>query len=377
MNDLPKNESVRLVPRESARVWPMLLRAGAMSVHPGRVLIGMMTCLVMLGAGLLFDSIHGALVDDGGGVFAHRLFHWRYWLMGVFPTPSRTISGIPLPDRWDVLELFTLDTAWLLLLGVLAGVFALGSGAMARMVGVDVAADADMSTRHAVRFSMARWTSLLIAHWVPIGLVLVAGLLLGVFGLALLSVPGVSVLGAALFGLAICIGAITMAICLALLLGGWMLAPAVVCESTDGVDAIQRCFAYVYKRIGHTLLYLAILIGVGLVAFWIVRFIVLGGYEFAAASIYQWISDARVIELHNTGSLTARLFSLWRWFFELLVSGWVLSYTSTGATLMYLALRRVCDDQDPRDLWMEAGRREPIMPEPTPASARDADQELA
>lgn len=365
---------MRLVPREATRVWPLLLRAGGMSVHPGRVIIGMMACLVMLGAGRLFDTIHRALVDNPSARFDGMLIQWRFWLFGVFPTPSRAISGLSLPDFNDLQDVFRLEPASLFLIAALACVFALASGAMARMVAVDIAADADMSTRHAVRFSLARWKSLLLAHLIPIGFLIGAMLALGAFGKVLLSLNGVAIFGTALFGVAAVVGVIAMGVWFALSLGGWMLAPAVVCESTDAVDAMQRCAAYIFKRVGHTLLYLAIIVGVGLVALWIVRYIFIGGFEFAAASAQQWLSDERVAELHKSGTITDRVLTLWRWFFELIVSGWLLSYVSTGATLMYLALRRVCDDQDPRDLWMEAGRREPVMPELGEEAPAETDQ---
>ena len=68
-----------------------------MSVHPGRVIIGMMACLVMLGAGRLFDTIHRALVDNPSARFDGMLIQWRFWLFGVF----EDVVNLEMDKTWQ------------------------------------------------------------------------------------------------------------------------------------------------------------------------------------------------------------------------------------------------------------------------------------
>ncbi len=344
-----------------------------MSVHPGRVLIGAMTFVIILGVGRLFDVVHRWIAPDASPIFAQWLALWRSIIHGATP-----LAAIPqelaTPYSGGAAGALPLLTLW----AILAGVSSIGVGAMARMVAVDIAADADMSIRHALRFALARWAAFIVAAVLPIAIIIGVIVAIGVAGVLLLSVSWLSVIGALLFGLAIIAGVVAAALWLALALGGGMIAPAVACESTDAIDAIQRCVAYVYKRLGHTLLYLLILAGVWVVAMFVVRVVAIGGLGVAESASSMWLRGERTTEVFDStsrASMSAAVINGWRWIVEILVGGWTLSFAATAGTLMYLALRRVCDDQDPRDLWMESGRFTPVMPETGEGVDADADAE--
>lgn len=332
-----------------------------MSVHPGRVLIGALTFVIVLGAGHLFDEVRRWMDPAAPPIFAQWLTLWRSLIHSATP-----LAAIPQELATPHSGGAAAASPLLILWALLAGVSSIGVGAMARMVAVDIAADADMSIRHALRFALARWAAFIVAAVLPIAIMIGVIVALGVAGVLLLSVSWVSVIGALLFGLAIIAGIAAAALWLALALGGWMIAPAVACESTDAIDAIQRCIAYVYKRLGHTLLYLLILAGVWVVAMFVVRVVAIGGLGVAESASSMWLRGERTAEVFESSSrvsMSAAVINGWRWFIEILVGGWTLSFAGTAGTLMYLALRRVCDDQDPRDLWMESGRFTPVMPE--------------
>ena len=133
-------------------------------------------------------------------------------------------------------------------------VFSVGGGAIAPMQALQTAAQRRIRLGEAVDFAMAGWLRLLVAQLVPLlltGLVLLVILMLAV----LLLVPVLDVLGGLLYGLALAFGFLAAFLLIGYTIGSPLLVPAVACENGDGLDAMQRTYAYVVTRPLHLLFY--------------------------------------------------------------------------------------------------------------------------
>ncbi len=123
------------------------------------------------------------------------------------------------------------------------------------------------------------------------------------------------------------------------------------CERTDAVDAIQRSYAYLLTKPIRALAYTFIAAAVGGLAFTLLAFVLA-----ASSSLASMLA----------GADSARP-SL-----KLIASGFALSYLWTASTLVYLLLRRACDEQDIEDITPEgavAGLRSHRAVEVSPGGA--------
>lgn len=341
-------------------VWPRLLRLPVIASRPARVLLGTATVLVMWWAarliGMLTESADAAGkkaqgvavsvlrdVGDGVGDAAAGLvgLDLRRVLDGL--SLAWTAPGIH-SDRWVVLSASML---------VLGGVFFAGGLAICRSAAVEIAGDVDLTVRRAVVFSLRRLGTLLAAALIPLGAAAVLSLVLKAGGWALFSLPGVSVVGAVLYPVAVILGLAYTLVWLGFVLGNCLLAPAVAVENADAIDAVQRAYSYVIGRPLRTGLYLALtaaLFALGLmVASWL-----LGLAEgVAGANAAAWLSPERAGVVNGTGdSTSAWMMAQMKWLVGMVVAGWGVSAFFSGSTLLYLVLRRVHDEQDEHEVWM-------------------------
>jgi hypothetical protein len=365
--------------------WPRLLESGRLALRPARmglslmvlVLIGLIGQLPRLwlkdakpGAGPLGMAAEGgsdALIQIGNGVKGLNHLEVGHGLEQLFVHMPRSVL-VAYP--WSTLAIF---------IPILL-VWAIGGGAISRMAATEFSLDRPLGWTRGLAFALSRIGSLAASIAAPI---IIVGLIVGlmaIVGWGLLSVPIVQVIGAVLFGLALLAGAAAVLTLVAYFLGMPMLIPAVTCEGTDAIDAIQRCYAYVTGRPLRLVLYWAVLIIQGavvtlilaLLARMIVNLTTWSATLLVHDPLGQAIRDTAAagmvestVDLSQGGKAVVSISAFWIQIPMLLVASFVISYWFSAGTVLYLLTRQVCDGQDAGELWtpgMIAGTHAPSEP---------------
>lgn len=257
---------------------------------------------------------------------------------------------------------------FLLLYGIIfMVVFTLGGGAIARMQAMQTATQRRLRLGEAVDFALAGWFRLLTAQLWPLiltGLVIVVLMAMAV----LLRVPVLDVIGGLLYGVALAFGFLAAFLLIGYAVGSPLLVPAVACENGDGLDAMQRAYAYVVTRPLHLLFYwvvalVGLALGFVLVSLFAVVMLNLTAEVFAWVSGHPALSvtgDFRMFDLsHSTDPVagswherwTASGITFWQTVVVCLVAAFVFSYLFSAATVVYLLMRMASDGQDLEEVW--------------------------
>lgn len=372
-------------------VWPVLLKAGALSLRPARVVLG--TASFLAGALIVgvFDRLAGrgeieplkvllanestnlALVGStatSGLADKHALLARDVYTLTI-ATPLNAIMQSPVAAGIGGI--------------VLLAVMVLFGGAIARSAAADHARLGTVSLFGAIGFAIRRWLSLIGAIMLPIAVLWGVMLLMATAGL-LLRVPGLSAVLGIAWGLMLLGGFLAALVSVAFIAGQAMLVPSVACDDSDAIDAVQRAYAFVLGRplrlalyVGILLVQFAIMAGIVSAFVWLV--VVLAqkaGMAFSSDSGLRVLSELPMLISSGVGASAYELTTSERiarggvmvWSFLMLGAGfgWAVSYYWTASTMLYLAMRRICDGQDVHDLW--AGPRRVVM-----ASAPPADPE--
>ena len=333
-------------------IWPELFRAIGLSVHPARVLLGSMTALILFGGAWLIERAGG-----GAGFGALNV---------LWPTSDM----MPIDDRFAHIWSGWTDAGqtwgvWGVIGAVLwcAVVLIVGGGAIARSAALDFTIELDPGFRKSVRFAFARLGMLLGAALIPL---LVMSVLLGIaklFGLATMTWnPGAAV-GGVLWFIPMALS-IFAAILGALYIFGFIMLPgAAACEDSDAGDAIQRVFAYLVSKPHRFVAYGVVLAAQLAIGFVVIQAILRAGL--GAASELAHADDA---------GFAADAIAFWLQVAWLIFLGWVLSYLFSSGALLYLLMRRACDEQDIREIRLtpvqmpaERSKDEPKPPTPPPS----------
>lgn len=365
-------------------IWPKLLRAFSMSLHPSRVLVGTLLVLAAWLAIWLVSSNAPRLgLKSPLGVLAeqHRV--------GVESLASASLHASPLPAvaAWYSLHVGSWSAAMrespvatIVIVLLLAPILGVCGGAISRSVAVDAAASLALGFRESLAFSLRRWTAFTFAILIPLIFVAILCLLMLGVGAATLFTKGVDVVGAVLFGPMLVVGIVITLLLVGISAGSSMLLPAVSAECTDAADAVQRVYAYILGRPGRLLLYAALLVMVGIVAFLFVTWVTESSAELTARLSTAALSDARFADLFDPGpnnSTATSIILSWVWLLRVIVAGWVASYFFTSGTLLYLLMRRINDQQDIREIWLPGmipGTQAPVEA-PKPGTTSDNEDE--
>lgn len=285
--------------------------------------------------------------------------------------PSLSLSGfndllIVTPQAlWAQAKWFTVCFGLLFVV-----IFAIGGGALSRMAAAQVATGERITIRHAVDFSVSKWSALVWAQILPLILALVlcgVTILMGVFML----VPVIDIFAAVAYGLALLVGFVIAFLALGYVVGFPMLVPAVACENCDGADAVQRAYAYAVTRPLQLLGYWIVAI-LGLALGFVLVALVASLTLNITAELFKTVSDNPALTIaggygdgnsfdlsHKRISDTGRWHSnwaadaiqFWQSLVVSLVAAWVLAYHFGSSTIMYLLMRRRCDGQEIDDIW--------------------------
>lgn len=351
MKPTPPSSSARTRETSAAPLWPQMLRAVGLGLRPERVFVAFVAVVI-------------------GCAIARIPMPWEesrtlrdLWRLEAWPATIWSADGYwTMPAR---MVAFIADHPWSsVAVGVpLASVLIVAVATIARITAVEVATGALVPSKRAFGLVAARIGSLAAVFLFPAGIVLASLFVMAGVGVVLLSMGGVNILGALIYGVAVLASIALVLFIAAFGLGLPMLAPAVVCEGTgsgahgrgDAIDALQRAVAYVLAAPLRFALYaslgLAQLFAVGWVGGWIAD----AAARLARAASTHWLSEQSLLKLTPTTdepSLAARVMDFWEWVPGALAAACVLSVFASASTLLYLLLRRLCDGQHEREIWL-------------------------
>ncbi len=340
-------------------VWPLLLRTPVLALQPPRILIGMLGMLALWGVGSILDwALSFANIEGVGSPLVWRLrdgwFDASEQFIALDPALAlQSLGDATFGHIMGLLEFRPLTAGLAVLL--LAPILAIATGAIARSVALDVAVGTNLGVRESLAFGFRWWRALLGSLMIPLVIVAIGVGGLKVFGWLLLGLPGINVVGSLLYGVFLAVGLAVYVLLLGFMIGQSLLPPAVAVEGTDSVDAVQRIYAYLLGRPGRSLLYLALAAAQGLIALGLAAWILNGAADLTAGMAGSFLPAERSRALFEPGmqtSFAGSVISFWQLVVSLVLSGVLISWHATAGTLVYLLLRRVCDEQDLREVWM-------------------------
>jgi hypothetical protein len=354
-------------------VWPKLLRAGHLALRPSRLGMAMVFVvgLFLLGSfGNRVDGDHTTNVLQSTVIKVY--LDVQVMLKGATADPENAGPGARVGSA--MFAIFASTPAYLartapwvffLVLPLMGAWTAIWGGAISRSAACEFSQGVSVEWPQALRFSLLRWKGMIGALLGPP--VIAWGIMLGMaaVGGLLFTWPAVNLLSVVLWPLFL-IGGLVAAVMLAAYLVGWpLLLPSVACEGTDGVDAIQHAYSFVFARPLRLVVYLLILFVQMLLVGAVVAAVFWLAVEIAQRCGMEW-SGARGLDA--LGRLPGHVKeaspkdSGWpavRW----VVTGWtivpllvpvafVVSFVWSGSTILYLAMRKVVDGQDVHEIWM-------------------------
>lgn len=379
-------------------LWPQLLHALRLAIRPARVV---MSTLLLLLLALLWwlpnlwlekDATPAhALTDITGEAF-------QSILSGLTSlNASWVVAGVKeLFIELPVYLVHHFPWTMALLAAPTILVWTLLGGAITRSAAEEYTQNTRQPWTASLAFSLSRVWSFFFSLVVPILLAAGLAVALSSIGFLLFRIPIVNIVGGAAFGLFLLGGFALLLVVLAFSIGCGLLLPAVACEGVDAIDATQRTYAYALARPVRTIFYLLILLTMGIIIAGVLTFLVTNLVHLTADLAGAWLPEDTRAAIHSAATSrhaelpegsplglagTVRLVALWSAIPGLIAGAILVSYIFSGTSIMYLLLRRVCDGQDPTDLWfpgMVAGTLSHTANDPqaspTTAAAGDEDE---
>lgn len=357
-------------------LWPKLLRAPALGLNPGRMVVAFLaivTSAVLLNFGLWFDgqikaeSTQARMSQVCAEVRTDRQMNeptvhcstavWR-WTVRL---PSQMVRKFPV----TTLVFFPLALI----------VWVTSLGAISRMAACEFSQGVAVPWPQGLAFGISRWKSLVGAVVLPLALAWVIGALIALGSAVLLRFSMINLLGGLLYGLMSMGGLAAVAILLGFALGKALLIPAVACDGTDAMDAVQRAYAYVLGRPLRLIAYQVIVMVVVALAVAVAAGVALAAVGFTFEAAYSWTGERargslwsaiagsvgdvplsadqrQEIDVTGTFAWTAWMLVMWMRLTLVLVATYAASTAMSGMTVMYLLLRRINDGQDVSEIWM-------------------------
>ena len=270
-------------------------------------------------------------------------------------------------------------------------------GAITRLAAVSFARNESVGITTALRYTISRWKTYLLASAGPLlalgGLFVLLVVLVGVINL----IPVVGdVWDAAMWWLVIVLG-IVIALAMIALVGWPMIHATLAAEGTDSFDAVGRCYSYVIQEAWSYLWYALVAIVYGAVVVFFVGLVgslavYLGKWGVAsmpgaakfnrdpsylcvyAPTSFGWrellLNGSPVVgakeswDQADVNNYVAKTFhwwnyvgaffvSMWLYLFFLMVIGFGYSYFWAASTIIYFLMRRKVDDIDLDEVYLE------------------------
>ncbi len=366
-------------------LWPRLLRVPAMSLRPASITLAFFGLLV---AGLLGEltriwkpansvTLTTNIAEESERAVRSFFTHLIDGLMTADPTQLRAAFGVlsgPPRAAWDMF-------GWGSLLALpMFGVLLIAGGAISRIGACLFAHGVRLSWVDALGFALRRWSSLFFAFAGPLLLVLFVYGVIALGGWALFTLEWTRPIGALLFPGALLGAALAIAILLLTVLGAPLLVPAVACEGSDAIEAMQRAFAYVPARPLRYAIYLGVLGAVGLLAVAFAFAVCAGTTSFASDAATAWVKQpphALAERSVSEGGTAEWFLHLWLGLPLMIAASYAMSVLFTGCTVVYLLIRKLVDGQSTTDIWVPGLIPGTVAPSDPAAGAGPANPEVS
>ncbi|MCA9271619.1 MAG: hypothetical protein KDA31_01105 [Phycisphaerales bacterium] len=348
-------------------LWPKLFRVPRLAIQPGRV---MLAVLLILLVGLLDQTLAGVTPAEDEAVVIMLGERFGAGLANAGEQAMTLQIGDAIITAWKgawygITQTFR-DAPWRasFVLPVAFLLYITLSVGISRMAVDDFARGRKPGWTEGLAWSLRGFWASLVAHLIPIAVIVLLGMVLVVGGFALLSVPFLNIIGAVFSVIGVVIALIAVLMILGFFLGGPMLSPAIAAEGFDGIESMQRIYSYVFTRPARLAMYATILF----VQFAIVSSIAVAlAYatsaltSWGAGLIFDWTGNADGMAVASgtvtegmgwsgkaAGSIVETVLKLP----GLIAAGFMLSYWICGWSVQYLLLRNAADGQDVTDIYV-------------------------
>ncbi|MCH9023204.1 MAG: hypothetical protein IID32_10645, partial [Planctomycetes bacterium] len=257
--------------------------------------------------------------------------------------------------------------------------WSLFGGAICRMAAVQFARDDRLGPIPALRFSLSRMLSLIIAPLTPIAFIGMVSLLILAGGFVA-AIPAIGeIMAGLLFPLALIAGIFIALAIIGLVAGVNLMYPTIAVEGSESLDSLSRSFSYVYTKPWRMGFYTALAVGYGAVCYLFVRlfaFLLLMSVRIPLVSMNLDSSSAGDVRgkldaiwpapdfghLHPNINYMALGFSesigaFFIWFWVVIVScivlAFVISFFFSANTVIYFLMRKQVDRTDYEEVFFE------------------------
>ncbi len=377
-------------------VWPKLLRVPHFCMRPQRVVMALVYAIGMVLLVSAADRVDGnATQNELAGMLQRIAISGASATVGdgegeAGPPGSRVAKQIH--DAFigePALLLKDAPMVALIILPLMLVWTSLFAGAITRSAACEIGQGVHLSWPQSLGFALRRLPTLVLALALPLIIVWLIVLALSVGGAALFSLNVLNLLGGLLWPGFLIAGLIAAIVMLAFVLSWSMLIPSVSCEGTDAIDAVQHAYSFVFARPLRLVVYLVILVAQLAVFMTIIGIILWLAVHVAQSAALTWTTPRGIqalgqVPLHSgieppfgtpAPSLSTRisrgLVNFWSLIPAALLLAFPISYLWTGATMLYLAMRRLVDAQDFSEIWMPTlipGTSAPALTQPAAGS---------
>ncbi len=338
-------------------VWPILVRAPAMALSPSRLILGAIGCFLLA----LWSSVYTLIFENDPSSIRLSARDLVYDILtGVLAIdPSAVLetvlANIGLAIFWIGEQ--PLKAAVLILPSIL--IASVSVHAIARSAAIEHATGRQTDTVDALSQALRSVRQIALGSLGPIVPIGICALLILVIGFTL-GIPILDLLGGLLYGIALVLAFLAVIIATLTIVCLPMTVSAFAIEGTDGFDAIQRSFAYAASRPLRYAFY--VLLGLALMSICLsIGAAITGGAISLADSLASTATNdagRRLLattpesgDLGATAPAARSVVEFWRALLMLALSGYALSLIACLSSMLYLAMRRICDGQDTAEIW--------------------------
>ncbi len=242
--------------------------------------------------------------------------------------------------------------------------------AISRIAAVEITRDERIEGRQALSFAWDRFGASIMSFLLPLIGFAFFGVVIALVSL-LINVPILNIVVMLFLPLAL-IGGFVMALIAVGTVGGFPLfIPSIAVEGTDSFDAISRGFSYVLSRVWHFIWYKLVSTAYGAIctafvltfALLILLFTNGAGYvatEFVSFP-FQKVIDVNLSDAYWSTQVTGVVYYSWVLLFQFTVTGFIVSFHFSSATLIYLLMRKKVDGIDMEEVYEELDEDEDLL----------------
>ncbi|MEM1184859.1 MAG: hypothetical protein AAGI53_07630 [Planctomycetota bacterium] len=335
-----------------------LVRAPRMALRPERLALGLVMLLAIVGA----TGVVSALT---GRAFPNAAVFQTVELVAVEIVQDLRYADLStLPGGLEIIaiEIGRLATeqplGFVLFVVIGASLWSVCGVAIGRAVALETCVGARSGLRASLRFAVRRAGSaigavLMLPTFAAAGLIAAGGI-----GALLFALPGLEIIGGALFGFTLAFGGVVAVVGLAYVLAFPVLTQAIAVEDDDAFDALQRALAYVIARPLALTVYVGLALVQGVALTLLIWWLASLALDIASASIGVFggrggSTMADAFDRNGAAGIVGSLLRVWAAAPVALAGAFAVSYVHSAGTIVYLLMRRIVDGQDIEVIYID------------------------